>query len=51
MEQDITALKQSFEKEYRVFLADDRGNRDLGRENFLTNTDSLIFRQMTWHKL
>ena len=28
MEQDITALKKSFEDEYRLFLADDRGNRE-----------------------
>lgn len=28
MEQDITELKQSFEDEYRLFLADDRGNRE-----------------------
>ena len=28
MEQDITALKKSFEKEYRAFLADDSGNRE-----------------------
>lgn len=28
MEQDITELKKSFEDEYRLFLADDRGNRE-----------------------
>ena len=28
MERDITELKKSFEDEYRLFLADDRGNRE-----------------------
>ena len=28
MEQDITALKKSFEQEYREFLAGDSGNRE-----------------------
>lgn len=34
MEQDITELKKSFEDEYRLFLADDRGNREFRQGEF-----------------
>ena len=48
MKQDITALKKSFEEEYRKFLADNSGSREFRQGELYRQLD---ISQMTWRKL